>query len=92
VHVGDLVRVVHAGGTVFISAGTWISVSNIGPDPISAVGGRPPNTPTDPSPPLPPETSIIPVTCTNDCTAATAVTLLNERCSTLIKVQVPINS
>ena len=37
VHVGDLVRDVHAGATVFIPAGTWISVSNIGPDPISAV-------------------------------------------------------
>jgi len=37
VHVGDLVRDVHAGATVFIPAGTWISVSNIGPDPISSV-------------------------------------------------------
>lgn len=37
VHVGDLVRDVHAGSTVFIPAGTWISVSNIGPDPISSV-------------------------------------------------------
>jgi quercetin dioxygenase-like cupin family protein len=37
VHVGDLVRDVHAGSTVFIPAGTWISASNIGPDPISAV-------------------------------------------------------
>jgi quercetin dioxygenase-like cupin family protein len=37
VHVGDLVRDVHAGATVFIPAGTWISVSNIGPDPIRSV-------------------------------------------------------
>jgi len=37
VHVGDLVRDVHAGATVFIPAGTWISASNIGPDPIIAV-------------------------------------------------------
>lgn len=36
VHVGDLVSDVHAGATVFIPAGTWISVSNIGSDPISA--------------------------------------------------------
>ena len=36
-HVGDLVRDVHAGAIVFIPAGTWISVSNIGPDPISSV-------------------------------------------------------
>jgi quercetin dioxygenase-like cupin family protein len=37
VHVGDLVRDVHAGSTVFIPAGTWISASNIGPDPISSI-------------------------------------------------------
>jgi len=37
VHVGNLVRDVHAGSTVFIPAGTWISASNIGPDPIGAV-------------------------------------------------------
>lgn len=30
VHVGDAVKVVHAGATVFIPAGTWISVENIG--------------------------------------------------------------
>ena len=35
--MGDLIRDVHAGSTVFIPAGTWISASNIGPDPISAV-------------------------------------------------------
>jgi quercetin dioxygenase-like cupin family protein len=32
VHLGDSVQVVHAGATVFIPAGTWISVSNIGKD------------------------------------------------------------
>jgi len=37
VHVGDLVRDVHAGATVFVPAGTWISATNIGPDPISGV-------------------------------------------------------
>jgi quercetin dioxygenase-like cupin family protein len=37
VHVGDLVRDVHAGATVFIPAGTWISATNIGPDPISSI-------------------------------------------------------
>jgi len=37
VHVGDLVRDVHAGSTVFIPAGTWISATNIGPDPVSGV-------------------------------------------------------
>jgi quercetin dioxygenase-like cupin family protein len=35
VHLGNSVRVVHAGATVFIPAGTWISVSNIGNDQIS---------------------------------------------------------
>src|SRR5216684_4625677 len=35
VHVGDSVRVVHAGATVFIPANTWISVDNIGNDAIS---------------------------------------------------------
>ncbi len=38
VHLGDAVRDVHAGATVFIPANTWISVSNIGSDTISAVG------------------------------------------------------
>jgi quercetin dioxygenase-like cupin family protein len=37
VHLGDSVRDVHAGSTVFIPAGTWISVSNIGNDVISLV-------------------------------------------------------
>ncbi len=35
VHLGDSVREVHAGATVFIPAGTWISVSNIGNDAIN---------------------------------------------------------
>ena len=35
VHLGDSVRVVHAGATVFIPANTWISVDNIGNDAIS---------------------------------------------------------
>jgi quercetin dioxygenase-like cupin family protein len=37
VHLGDSVRDVHAGATVFIPAGTWISVDNIGKDGISMV-------------------------------------------------------
>jgi quercetin dioxygenase-like cupin family protein len=37
VHLGDSVREVHAGATVFIPADTWISVSNIGVDVISLV-------------------------------------------------------
>ena len=37
VHLGDSVRVVHGGSTVFIPANTWIAVDNIGSDPISAV-------------------------------------------------------
>jgi quercetin dioxygenase-like cupin family protein len=37
VHLGDLVRVVHAGATVFIPANTWISVDNVGNEGISAV-------------------------------------------------------
>jgi quercetin dioxygenase-like cupin family protein len=35
VHLGDSVRVVHAGATVFIPAKTWIAVENIGNDVIS---------------------------------------------------------
>ena len=35
VHLGASVRVMHAGATVFIPAGTWISLSNIGKDKIS---------------------------------------------------------
>jgi mannose-6-phosphate isomerase-like protein (cupin superfamily) len=34
VHLGDEVRVVHGGSTVFIPAGTWVSLSNIGRDPL----------------------------------------------------------
>jgi len=37
VHVGDSVRVVHAGATVFIPADTRISVSNIGRDALRMV-------------------------------------------------------
>lgn len=37
VHLGDTVRDVHAGSTVFIPANTWISLSNIGSDTIRAV-------------------------------------------------------
>jgi quercetin dioxygenase-like cupin family protein len=35
--LGDSVRVVHAGSTVFIPSGTWISVSNIGKEHIKGV-------------------------------------------------------
>ncbi len=35
VHLGDSVREVHGGSTVFIPADTWISVSNIGGDVIN---------------------------------------------------------
>lgn len=35
VHLGDTVRDVHAGATVFIPAGTWIAAENIGSEPIS---------------------------------------------------------
>jgi quercetin dioxygenase-like cupin family protein len=35
VHLGDAVREVHAGATIFIPANTWIAVSNIGSDSIS---------------------------------------------------------
>jgi len=38
IHLGDQVREVHAGATVFIPADTWISVDNIGSDAISLVG------------------------------------------------------
>src|SRR5713226_5509525 len=37
VHLGDSVRDVHAGATVFIPADTWISVDNTGSDAISMV-------------------------------------------------------
>ncbi len=35
-HLGNSVRVVHAGATIFIPANTWVSVDNIGTDTISA--------------------------------------------------------
>jgi len=34
VHLGNQVRVVHGGATVFIPAGTWVSLSNIGHEPL----------------------------------------------------------
>jgi len=34
-HLGNSVRVVHAGATIFIPANTWVSVDNIGTDTIS---------------------------------------------------------
>jgi quercetin dioxygenase-like cupin family protein len=37
VQLGDSVREAHAGATVFIPAGTWVSVSNIGKEPIKGV-------------------------------------------------------
>jgi quercetin dioxygenase-like cupin family protein len=37
VHLGDMVRDVHAGATVFIPANTWIAVSNIGSDAIEVL-------------------------------------------------------
>ena len=37
VHLGDAVRVVHSGTTVFIPANTWISVDNIGSEVMSTV-------------------------------------------------------
>ena len=38
VHLGDTTRAVHGGATVFIPAGTWIAVENIGSDSIGVVG------------------------------------------------------
>ena len=37
-HVGNLERDLHAGGTVFIPAHTWVSVKNVGTDTASVVG------------------------------------------------------
>jgi len=37
VHLGDTVRIVHAGATVFIPANTWISVDNTGGDVMSTI-------------------------------------------------------
>jgi quercetin dioxygenase-like cupin family protein len=36
-HLGNSVRVVHAGATIFIPANTWVSVDNIGTDTISLI-------------------------------------------------------
>lgn len=38
VHVGDQEGDLHAGGTVFIPANTWVSVKNAGPETASVVG------------------------------------------------------
>ncbi len=35
VHVGAIVRDVHAGAMVFIPAGTWVSMANVGSDVVS---------------------------------------------------------
>ena len=37
VHLGDTVKEVGAGATVFIPPGTWVSVDNIGKDPVSLI-------------------------------------------------------
>jgi quercetin dioxygenase-like cupin family protein len=37
VHLGDMVKDVHAGATIFIPANTWIAVSNIGSDDIGVL-------------------------------------------------------
>jgi len=37
VSLGDRVREVHGGATIFIPANTWIAVTNIGTDAINAV-------------------------------------------------------
>jgi quercetin dioxygenase-like cupin family protein len=37
VHLGETVREVHAGASVFIPAGTWISAENLGSDAINLV-------------------------------------------------------
>jgi quercetin dioxygenase-like cupin family protein len=37
VHLGESVREAHAGATVFIPKNTWISVENIGSEPISLI-------------------------------------------------------
>lgn len=38
VHLGDQERDLHAGGTVFIPAYTWVSVKNAGSETVSVVG------------------------------------------------------
>src|SRR4029077_12632118 len=37
VSLGDMVREVHGGATIFIPANTWVGVTNIGTDVISAI-------------------------------------------------------
>jgi quercetin dioxygenase-like cupin family protein len=37
VHLGDTVREVHAGATIFIPAGTWVSLDRIGSEPMSLI-------------------------------------------------------
>jgi glyoxylate utilization-related uncharacterized protein len=37
-HVGDLERDLHAGGTVFIPAHTWVNVKNVGTETVSVLG------------------------------------------------------
>jgi quercetin dioxygenase-like cupin family protein len=37
VHLGDTVKEVHAGATVFIPAGTWVSLDRIGSEPMSLI-------------------------------------------------------
>lgn len=38
VHLGEQERDLHAGGTVFIPAHTWVSVKNVGTETVSVVG------------------------------------------------------
>ena len=35
VHLGNVLRVVHGGATVFIPAGTWVAVQNVGHDVVN---------------------------------------------------------
>jgi quercetin dioxygenase-like cupin family protein len=37
VHLDEVIREVHGGTTVFIPSGSWISVTNVGSDPITTV-------------------------------------------------------
>lgn len=37
VHVGETVKVVHAGATVFIPAGTWVSADNVGNETVNLI-------------------------------------------------------
>lgn len=38
INLGDEKRDLHAGGTVFIPAGTWVGVKNVGAETVSVVG------------------------------------------------------